>query len=179
MENCSTLGNGYYPRRISHRKFMLSFGAIISATIFRNWGNSQMINTPIWAKIKSRCKRTGVWKAKELHLYRRKQSKRVTNCSRHCLLSNWEPRNEAFSTGATTKPPPGPLRAGIEGRMDSFAVKQIMGINTATPSFRWDEDKYSNTAVEWKWGQIYQLRHIGIMPTNIATPSYRNNGDKI
>ena len=42
----------------------------------------------------------------------RETRQRSDNCSRHCLLSNWEPRT--FSAGATTKPPLGPLRAGIE-----------------------------------------------------------------
>ena len=34
-------------------------------------------------------------KAKELHTCRGKQDKGVTNCSRHCLLSNRAPRREA------------------------------------------------------------------------------------
>ena len=48
---------------------------------------------------------------KELHLDWGKQDKDVTNCSRHILLSNWDHRSDAFSAGATIKPPPGPLES--------------------------------------------------------------------
>ena len=95
---------------------MLSFGAIISVTIFRNRGNTPKRSTPPYvSRSRSRCRRTEVRKEKELHLDLGKQDKGVKNCLRPYLLSNWEPWSESFSAGATTKPPPGPLRAAIEG----------------------------------------------------------------
>ena len=49
------------------------------------------------SRSRSRRRRTRVRNAKELHLDSGKQDKGVTNCSRHCLLSNWEPSSDALS----------------------------------------------------------------------------------
>ena len=107
-------------RRMSLRKMMRCFGVIISATFFCSRGNTVTGSTPPYvSRSRSRRRRSEVQKAKELPLDWGKQDEGVTNCSRHCLLSNWEPRSQAFSAGATTKTPPGPLRAGIE----RFTVK--------------------------------------------------------
>ena len=112
------------PRRMSLRKIMLSFGAIISVTCFKNEGNTPKGSTHI-SRSRRRHGKTEVRKATELHLNWGKQDIGVTNCSRHCLLSNWEPRSEAYSAGATTKPPPGPMRVGIKGftrKIELFSV---------------------------------------------------------
>ena len=107
--------SGNDPRRISPLKITLWFGAKISAIIFRNRGNTPKGSTPPYvSRSRSRRRRTGVRKAKELRLALGKQDKGV-NCSRHCLLPNWESRSHAFSAGATTKPSPSPLRAGKDG----------------------------------------------------------------
>ena len=84
---------------------MISFGVIISTTSFRNRGNTSKGSAPPYvSRSRSRRRRTGVRKAKELHLDWGKQDKGVTTYSRHCLLSNWEPRSDAFSTAATSNP---------------------------------------------------------------------------
>ena len=100
--------SGNDPRRMSLRKLMLSFGAIIFASFFINWGNTPNGSTPPYvSRSRSRRRRTEVRKAKEFHLEWGNPDKGVTNCSRHCLLSNWEPRSEVFAAGAA----PNHLRA--------------------------------------------------------------------
>ena len=57
MEIAVTLADrehsGKNPRRMSLRKIMISFGAIISATFFRNRGNTPKGSTPPYASIKN------------------------------------------------------------------------------------------------------------------------------
>ena len=92
---------------------MISFGAIISATFFRNSGNTHKGSTP--HTYQDRDADAGGQKFirpnNSTHADKGKQEKGVINC----LLSNSEPRSEVFSAVATTKPPPGPMRAGMEG----------------------------------------------------------------
>ena len=77
--------SGNDPRRISPQKIRLYFGAIISATIFRNRGNSPK-ETTICVKIK---KQTPKYRSPEGQIIAPidwgKQDTVVTNCSRHCL----------------------------------------------------------------------------------------------
>ena len=54
----------------------------------KQWKHTQRINTHNVSRSRSRHRRTEVRKAKKLHLDRGKQVKGVTNCSRHCMLSN-------------------------------------------------------------------------------------------
>ena len=143
----STLWNGSYisgpptlrkrSALISPQRIMLHFGAIIS--VFRNRGNTPKGSTPPYvARSRRRLRRTGVQISKELHLDWGQQDEGVTNCSRHCLLSNWEPRSDAFSAGATTKPPPGLFRAGADG----FSPKNEPW--SVSPHFvhRWSASEY-------------------------------------
>ena len=70
--------SGNDARRISPEKIMLNFGAIITATIFRNRGSTPRGSTPPYvSRARSRRRRTGVQNAKELNLDRGKQDKGV------------------------------------------------------------------------------------------------------
>ena len=90
LADCQHSGND--PQQISPQKIILSLGAIISATVFRNGWNTPKGSTPPYpSRSRSRYRRTGVRKAKELHLDWGKQDKGVINCSRHCLLSTESP----------------------------------------------------------------------------------------
>ena len=75
--------SGNDPRRMSLRKIMLSFGAIISTTFIRNGGNTPNgLIPPFVSRSRSRLRRAEVRKAQELHLGGGKQDKGVSNCSR-------------------------------------------------------------------------------------------------
>ena len=136
--DCQHSGND--PRQMSQQKIMLSFGAIIFVTYFRNGVRTPKGSTPSSvSRSRSRCRRTEVQKAKKLHLGWGKQDQGVTNCSRHCLLSNWEPRRGASSAGATTKPHLGPLRALIE----DFTSRSSLSVSPTTCMNRWSASDYS------------------------------------
>ena len=66
-----------------------------------------MMNTPIRIKIEKQTQEDRSLEDQRIApLWETRQWN--DNCSRHCLLSNREPRNEASSAGATTKPPSSP-----------------------------------------------------------------------
>ena len=78
--------SGKEPRRISQRTIMLSFGVIISATIFRNRGNTPKGSTPPYvSRSRSRRRITGVWKSKEFHQLRKLRQK----CGKQAPVNNY------------------------------------------------------------------------------------------
>ena len=119
------------PDGLAHKKIMLSFRAIISATSFKNRGNAPKGSTPPYVS-RSIGSRHRSPEDRRIAPRLREKDKGVTNYSRHCLLSNWQPTSEAFSAGATTKPPQCPTRAGIDG----FTCK-IEPVSPITYMNRW------------------------------------------
>ena len=124
---------GNDPRWKSLQKIMLSFGAIISTTIFINRGNARRGSTPPYvSRLRSRHRITGVRKAKEFHLDWGKQDKGVTNCLWHCILHEWGFLSRSHHQ--TTSTPP-------ESRNSSFSPKNWSF--QCLLKHRWSASEYS------------------------------------
>ena len=132
--------SGNYHRRRSLRKVLLSFGAIISATFYRN-----RVNTPNWStppyvsRSRSRRKRTEVRRAKELHLDWGKQDKVVINTALDTAAVKLRAQEWCFPAGAASKPPRSPweLEYEVSHQRSSLSVSRTTKLN------RWSASEYS------------------------------------
>ena len=110
--------SGNDPRRMSLRKIMLSFGAIISATFFRNGGNTpERINTPKSIKIENQTQEDrsseGQRSAARLRETRQRSNKLITTL----LAVKLTAQGRGFLSRSHHQPPPSPL-------IESFSVSR-------------------------------------------------------
>ena len=113
--------------RLSQRKIMLSFGAIISPTFCRNRGNTHKGSTPPYvSRSKKQMHEDRQRIAPRLWETRQRSGKLLTK--RHAVILRAQgasARSEAFSERTSTKTALGPLRTGTEGftpNIDPFSV---------------------------------------------------------
>ena len=120
--------SGNDPGWISPRKVMLNFGAIISTTVFTNTGNTPKGSAPPYvSRSRSRRRKTGVPspEGQRIAPIQWETKQRCDELLTTLLTVKLRAQEWRFLSRSTTKPPPGPLRTGIEDfppKIEPFSV---------------------------------------------------------
>ena len=166
LADCQHSWNDY--RRMSLRKILLNFGAIISTTIFINRETHPRDQHPHMCqdqeadaggqefRIPNNCTETAGNKTKEWR----------TAHDTACLLSNWEPRS------TTTKRPPGPLKVIIE----CLNLRSSLSVSPTTYVNRWSTACH---AILSSLLSIISTPATGIKPFHVSSSTMENSGIKM